>query len=160
MLVKSACKCEKCNYNASTETVIKRHITSKHKHLSKTPEKSRESILNDSLRFAEDIEKKRDGPDNSIPKEVTVKEPPLKCEYWNCNFNCQDRSDLENHIHVKHVVNKSFEYPESTEELECVYCDLEFLADLNYSTHVYVLLLLSALAERFCVFRMRFLFVS
>ena len=47
------------------------------------------------------------------------------------------QSDLENHIHVKHVVDKSFKYPESTEELECLYCDLVFLLDQNYATHVY-----------------------
>ena len=120
MLVKSVFKCEECNYNASTETVLKRHVTSKHKHLYKTPEKSRESILNDSLKFAKDCEEKRDIPDISVHEEVTVEETSLKCAYWNCKFNCQDRSDLENHIHVKHVVDKSFKYTESTEELECL----------------------------------------
>ena len=116
-LVKSVFKCEECNYNASTEISLKRQITSKHKYLFKTPEKSRESNLNDSLNFAEDIEEKKDSPDILAHKDVNVEETPLTCAYWNCKFNCQDRSDLENHIHVKHVVDKSFQYPESTDKL-------------------------------------------
>ena len=68
------------------------------------------------------LRKERDSPDISVPKEVTVKETPLKCEYWNCKY--------------QHVLNKSFKYPESTEEFECVFCDLVFLADQNYATHV------------------------
>ena len=52
-------KCEECNYNASSETVLNRHITTKYKHLSKTPEKSRDSIFNDSLKVAEYSEEKK-----------------------------------------------------------------------------------------------------
>ena len=95
ILVKSVFKCEECNYNASTETVLKGHITSKHKHLSKTPEKSRESIFNDSLKSAKYIEEKRDSPDISVHKEVTVEETPLECAYWNCKFNCQEKVILK-----------------------------------------------------------------
>ena len=60
MLVKSAFKCEEWNYNASTETVFKCHVISKHKYLSKTLKRvGRESILNDPLKFDEDIERKK-----------------------------------------------------------------------------------------------------
>ena len=76
-ILKPSFKCEECNYNASTETVLKCHITSKHKHLSKTPEMSRESIFNDSLKFSKYIEEKRYSPDISVHKEVTVEETPI-----------------------------------------------------------------------------------
>ena len=49
-------KCDECNYNASSETVLKRQITTKHKHTLKTPDKSKDINLNASLKLAEPSE--------------------------------------------------------------------------------------------------------
>ena len=61
----------------------------------------------------------------------------MKYECWTCQFNAKDTKDQENHIKVKHVVDESFEYPDSTEEIECLHCDYVFLADHNFARHVY-----------------------
>ena len=42
--------CEKCDYQASSNTVLKRHISTKHKHKTLTPEKERSSISEKSVK--------------------------------------------------------------------------------------------------------------
>ena len=66
-----------------------------------------------------------------------MKEVQLKCEYWTCQFNAKDTLDLNNHITVKHAVDETFIFPDSTEEFECPGCDFVFLADHNFARHVY-----------------------
>ena len=44
--------CDKYGYEASTATVLKRHMTTKHKNNSTTPEKSRNSDLDESLKLS------------------------------------------------------------------------------------------------------------
>ena len=48
---KQSLQCDQCEYKASTTTVLKRHITSKHKKDSITPEKERSTDLNTSLKI-------------------------------------------------------------------------------------------------------------
>ena len=93
--------------------------------------------FNESHKVLEHSEEKRDSPDISVCEEVTIKEIQLKCAYWNCQFNSKDTIDLENHIKVKHVVDESFKYPDSTEEIKCLHFDLVFMADHNFTRHVY-----------------------
>ena len=66
-----------------------------------------------------------------------MKEVQLKYEYWTCQLNAKYTQDLDNHITEKHAVDKSFILPISTEEFECPGCDLIFLADHNFDSHVY-----------------------
>ena len=46
-------------------------------------------------------------------------------------------NDMTQHINVKHAVDESFVYPNSSEELECPECGKSFLADHNYACHAY-----------------------
>ena len=45
-------KCDEYGYEASSETVLERHRTIKHKQNSITPEKSRHSDLDDSFKLS------------------------------------------------------------------------------------------------------------
>ena len=110
-------KSTECSYKASTNTVLKPHITTKHNI--KTLEKIRDSITYDSPKLDHSSQEERDKTIISIHEAVTEHCVNLKCEYWNCQFNAKDTKDLENHIKVKHVVDESFKYPDSTEEIEC-----------------------------------------
>ena len=48
---KKLLKCQVCKYSVSTNTVIKRHMNIKHKHRSKTPEKKRCLIAEESVKL-------------------------------------------------------------------------------------------------------------
>ena len=130
-------KCDECGYNASSKTVLKCHVTTKHKHTINNPEKSRELSLDDSLKLDNNSQEIRDNIEISVYEELTVKDVHLECEYWTCQFNARDKKDLDNHITVKHAVDESFIYPSSTEEFECPDCDLVFMADHNFARHVF-----------------------
>ena len=128
-------KWTECGYKASTNTVLKRHITTKHNI--KTLEQISDSITYDSPKLVHSSQEERDKTIINIHEAVTEHCVNLKCEYWNCQFNAKDTKDLENHIKVKHVVDESFKYPDSTEEIECPDCDFVFVADHDFARHVY-----------------------
>ena len=59
--------CEKCNYKASSNTVLKRHTSTKHKHISLTPEKVRSSDSHDSPKLIIPSENRFEpDPDNMV----------------------------------------------------------------------------------------------
>ena len=60
--------CEKCYYKVSSNTVLQRHTTNKHKHISLTPEKVRSSDTADSIRLISPCEKRSEPPtDDMVP---------------------------------------------------------------------------------------------
>ena len=131
------CKWDECGYEASSEPVLKRHMTTKHKQNSKTSEKSRDSDLDDTLKLSPFNEEIRDTLTIPSYEEGTVNEVQLKCRYWTCQFSSYDKKELENHIDIKHAVDESFIYPSSSEEWECPECDQLFMADHTFARHVY-----------------------
>ena len=59
---------------------MKRHITTK--QITKTPEKSRDSIIYDSPKLIHSSEKERDKIVNNINEAVIENYVNLKCKYW------------------------------------------------------------------------------
>ena len=55
------------------QNILKCHITTKHKHIVKSLGKSRDFILDDSLRLGNNYEEIRDTIDISVYEELTVK---------------------------------------------------------------------------------------
>ena len=55
-------------------------------------------------------------------EEEKVIEVHVKCEHWQCKFSSNDKIELENYICINDVVDESFIYPSSSEELECPDC--------------------------------------
>ena len=112
-------------------------LTTKHKQNSKTPENIRDSNLDEALQLFMPPEEKRDTVNIHPYEEEKVVEVHVKCEYWQCKFSSNDKIEIENHISKNHVVDESFIYPSSSEELECPDCDKLFLADHTYARQVY-----------------------
>ena len=76
--------------------------------------------MDDYLKLVNYCEETRDTIEISVNEELTVKEVQPQYEYWQCQFNAKDKQDLDNHISVKHAVDESFIFPNSTEEFKCV----------------------------------------
>ena len=66
--------CEKCNYKARSNTVLKQLTTTKHKHISLTPEKVRSSDTDDSPKLIIPSENQSE-PDTDNMVAVTQNEP-------------------------------------------------------------------------------------
>ena len=103
----------------------------------KTPEKSRDSNIDDSLKIVSPSEEKREDINMTLCEEVYVKEVHHKCEHWQCQFNATDTTELASLIKMKHAVVESFIHPSSNEVFECPGCNYVFLADHNFDGHIY-----------------------
>ena len=125
--------CDECGYLASSETVLKRHITIKHLRTN-PPEILRDSVQDNSLQLSPGSEARAEDI-SLLEAEVSLQE--VKCEYWTCKYVSNSRNDMTQHINVKHTVDESFVYPNSSEELECPECGKLFLADHKYARHAY-----------------------
>ena len=128
----SKLECEQCSYHASSTTVLKRHITTKHPSIEK-PEVLRELDSHKPLHLNQPTGERGENSDTSQDMEKVE----IKCEYKRCDFISNSSSDLENHIKKKHTIDASFKYPISTVEVECMECDEIFLEDDNFALHAY-----------------------
>ena len=115
--------CNECGYLASSETVLKRHITIK--HLSKNPpEKLSDSVKDKFLQLSPGSEARWEDT-SMLESEVSLQEVS------------NSTNNMTQHINVKHEVDESFVYPNPSEELECAECGKLFLADHNYARYAY-----------------------
>ena len=74
--------CEECGYLASSETVLKRHMTIKHLSTNQ-PENLRDSVQDKSLQLSPGSEARREDL-FMLEGEVSLQE--VKCEYWTCKY--------------------------------------------------------------------------
>ena len=72
------------------QKLVKHHMTTKYKWNSKTPEKSRDSNLDDSLKVSPFNEEKRFTLTILSFEEGTGNEVQLKFQYWTCQFSSYD----------------------------------------------------------------------
>ena len=107
-------ECDECGYQASSQSVLKRYMTMKHP-ITKTPEKLRDSDLNNSLQVSPVLEQRSE---NTLVEEASVKEA-FKCQYWACKYKCNTLNELAEHVKLKYTVDETFLYPNSSEEIEC-----------------------------------------
>ena len=133
---KKSFTCHLCEYKHKSETVLKRHISMKHKENIPTPEKERTKDGESSPQMTiDEMAKALYCPPQ--PRLAGIEVVKLKCEYWTCQYHTENTEDLERHIKVEHVVDDTFKYPESTEEDECPDCDKVFFMDHNFAMPVY-----------------------
>ena len=125
--------CDECGYLASSETVLKRHITIKHLSTNQ-PENLRDSVQDKSLQLSPGSEARAEDI-SLLEAEVSLQE--VKCEYWTCKYVSNSTNNMTQHINMKYAVDESFVYPNLSEELECPECGKLFLADHNYARHAY-----------------------
>ena len=128
--------CEQCNYHASATTVLKRTMTVKHpsKH---TPEVLMEHEPDTVLHLDQPTGERVENS-NPLQKDVSIlEEVELKCDYWRCAFKSNTISELLLHINMKHAIDQSYVYPNSTVEIQCADCDEMFLEDHNHAIHCF-----------------------
>ena len=127
-------ECDKCGYKASSEIVLRRHMTMKHPSTN-TPEKLRDSVLDNSLKLSPVSEERAEDIPTFVEEVSLMK--ALKCQYWTCKFECTTLNELGQHVKWKHTVDESFVFPNSSEEIECPECDQLFFVDHKYARHAY-----------------------
>ena len=97
--------CEFCDYKASSTTVLKRHVTAKHKKQKlSTPEKERTSTINDSLNISTPIEERTEDTSISLPLHFEEIDTPsiseFKCEI--CKFESLSSHEFQGHTSFFH----------------------------------------------------------
>ena len=120
--------CDSCSYEASSETVLKRHKTTKHKQKTNehsTPEKERTSNHNESLNISNTFEERTEDKSPFLSPQATEKIPPIstfKCEL--CSFESIYSADLKGHLYLTH--NQSIPNTFKLDNHKCHICDEVF----------------------------------
>ena len=142
-------KCDHCDYNANTSTVLKRHTISKHKgmELSKENKESDHTdiAVHPPQSFENQPEKvnmtnlsippfKHPGPDQDKEKENK-----MSCDQ--CGFKCDSELVLKHHIAKKFMKPAVIPPPYSDidpkeKNSECAYCNLKFVGNHAYGKHL------------------------
>jgi hypothetical protein len=123
---KSSVPCNQCNYKASSEVVLKRHITIKHKELEV-----------ETLRFSGPGEdSRRLSPEKDTPRAAEEIECatnlPFKCEV--CDHEAASMLALKGHMNIKHDPN----IPHTSEWLPntCHICSQSFTQTKPFKLHM------------------------
>ena len=129
--------CEVCEYKASSTTVLKRHISTKHKQkMHSTPEKVRTSTNNDSLNMSTPIGvRAEDTSLSSSPLAEEIHTPAtlqFKCEF--CKFECVSSHELQGHISFIH--NSSLPHTSKWEQDKCHICNKVFNDTVYFKNHM------------------------
>ena len=122
----STFKCDTCCYEASSETVVKCHKTTKHKQKTKetpeTPEKESTSTHNDSLNISNTFEERTQNNSPFLSPQATENISPIstfKCEL--CSFESIHSGDLKGHLYLTH--NQSIPNTFKLDNHKCHICD-------------------------------------
>ena len=129
--------CEFCEYQASSTTVLKRHVTTKHrKEKPSTTEKVRTSSINDSLNISIPIEERTEDTFISSPLHVEEIDTPaisqFKCEL--CKFESPSSHELQGHISFFH--NPSLPHTSKWEQNKCGICSKVFNNTVHFKNHM------------------------
>ena len=98
-------KCEQCGYKASTQSVLKRHVMTKHKKIIPTPEKEREREHDTSLQLLVNLEERAEAlfcPPPPVDTDLTYtsNSQQLNCEH--CKHESNSEAALNGHKYLKH----------------------------------------------------------
>jgi hypothetical protein len=124
-------KCTLCDYCCSSGTVLKRHMTQKHKteplrELTALPD-------NKSSTLSPTSDTRLESSNLNSNFFVEDKDGSFRCECWGCKFTTKSKGELNKHISMEHVVDESFIYPDPNKETDCPDCDEIFLEDHNFA---------------------------
>ena len=146
--------CEKCDYKASSNTVLKRHTTNKHKHISFTPEKDRSVLeVEDIVKVVSPSEKRSEPQADLMERAEALFCPPppvdtdlkqhtpqelktsgnvnnsndLKCDI--CEFTASSSKSLHGHKKIIH---------EEKENVSCKQCDYSANNAEHLKQHMYL----------------------
>jgi hypothetical protein len=132
--LESKIKCDKCEYTASSNTVLKRHNSMKHNNsANKTPEKVRGASHNDSLQLSP-ISDERSEETTPVFLEQVNRElnHNFKCEY--CDTTTVSQHALKGHKDFYHTPN--LPHTSDWEENTCHICNKHFDDTSEFKSHM------------------------
>ena len=123
-VVENKITCDKCEYTASSNSVLKRHNSMKHKKsLNNTPEKMREASHDESLQLSP-ISDERSEEITPLLMDQVLSDPTqhFKCEY--CDTTTKSKHALKGHTDFNHTLN--LPHTSEWEENKCYICSKHF----------------------------------
>ena len=130
-------KCDQCDYKASKNSVLKRHVTSKHKQNIPAPEIERTTDHDKSLHLGIPLEERAPEEEGSSPPRMEEKHltPSPTCFY--CEL-CKDKSEsaaaLHGHMSLKH--NPLIPHTGHWEDNNCHICNKAFNNTYHFKNHL------------------------
>ena len=130
-------KCDQCDYKASKTSVLKRHITSKHKPKIPAPEKERKVEHDKSLQLDTPVEQRALEEEGGSPPRVeenqfTSSAPPLFCEI--CRHKSDSPAALHGHMSLQH--NLLIPHTGKWEDNNCHICNNHFSNTYHFKNHL------------------------
>ena len=136
-------KCDECGYEASSETVLKRHKTSKHKEHNLTPGKERSTEHDISLQLLMSVDERalvlysppQPHNEDHIQITTTFEEKTFqqfKCEL--CSFASVCSANLQSHLSFTH--NPSIPHTSEWDYNKCYICNQVFNTFEFFKNHM------------------------
>ena len=132
-------KCDKCDYKASKNSILKRHKTSKHKTILPELEHERSTAHDNSLQLELDLQEREDEAyiDSSLSDKDNYIAPSLplirfKCEL--CMHESESSNALHGHISIHH--NPSILHTSKWETNKCHICITMFTNTTHFKSHM------------------------
>ena len=135
-------KCDKCNYTANSNTVMKRHNSTKHRSPSRTtPEKVRDTSHNDSLQLSPITS---EGSEEILPSFMecdtslqllanqTSSSPQFKCDL--CKHESESEVALHGHKSLAH--DKNIPHTAKWDQNKCHICNNAFTKTNDFKYHM------------------------
>ena len=141
--LKNINKCEICDYKASSSTILKTHISKKHKDQLQLPilESERATSPDDTLNISVPGVERTELSTSSCSLLSVVEESPTMCDWCYCTFKTSSTSDMMKHVIAAHTITTDFVFPESGVQIVCPegedFCGKEFFLDQTFAMHVY-----------------------
>ena len=133
-VVENKITCDKCEYTASSNSVLKRHNSMKHKKsLNNTPEKMREASHDESLQLSP-ISDERSEEITPLLMDQVLSDPTqhFKCEY--CDTTTKSKHALKGHTDFNHTLN--LPHTSEWEENKCHICCKHFNYTIEFKSHM------------------------
>ena len=127
-------KCDQCDYKASKNSILKRHVTSKHKSVISALEQERSIALDDSLQLELPVQERENETHIDSPPKATEHIPPIslfKCDL--CTFEGTHSFALEAHLSFIH--NEIISKTSSSVHFKCDICKHESISEAALHGH-------------------------
>ena len=134
---------EICDYKTSSSTILKTHISRKHKDQLQAPGREIERVTSQdyTLNLSVPGVERAELSTSSCSLLSVVEESPTMCEWCYCTFKTSSTSDMMKHVIAAHTITTDFVFPESCVKIDCPegeeICDKEFFLDQTFAMHVY-----------------------
>ena len=130
-------KCDQCDYKAINNSVLKRHITSKHKPKIPAPENERNAEHDKSLQLDTPVEQRALEEEGGSPPRVEENQFTSSATHLFCEI-CRHKSDspaaLHGHMSLNH--NPIIPHTGKWEDNNCHICNNHFSNTFHFKNHL------------------------